>query len=86
MGSSARSPPGRGSDVQENPLTQAVPLWLKIVYSAFVAVVVPCYWVTYTPWNFLYFCDVALLVTLAGIWTESALLVSIPSVGILLEF
>jgi len=61
-----------------------IPLPAKLVYTAFVGVLVPYYWVTYTPWNFLYFCDVALLVTLAGIWTESALLVSIPSVGILL--
>ena len=61
-----------------------IPLSLKIAYSAFVAVLVPYYWVTYTPWNFMYFCDVALLVTLAGIWTESALLVSTQAVGILL--
>ena len=34
-------------------------MWVKVAYSAFVAVVVPCYWVTYSPWNFLYFCDIA---------------------------
>lgn len=38
-----------------------IPLWLKIVYSAFVAVLVPFYWFTYSPWNFLFFCDIALL-------------------------
>jgi hypothetical protein len=32
----------------------------------------------------LYFCDVALLVTLVGIWTESAFLISTQAVGILL--
>jgi hypothetical protein len=57
---------------------------LKIVYTAFVGVLVPYYWVTYTPWNFLYFCDVALLLTLVAVWTENALLVSMSSVGILL--
>ena len=61
-----------------------IPLPVKVVYTAFVAVLVPYYWVTYTPWNFLYFCDVALLLTLVAIWTENALLVSMSSVGILL--
>ena len=61
-----------------------IPVPVKIVYTAFVAVLVPYYWVTYTPWNFLYFCDVALLLTLVAIWTEHALLVSMSSVGILL--
>ena len=31
-----------------------IPLWVKLVYTGFVGVVVPYYWVTYTPWNFLY--------------------------------
>jgi len=61
-----------------------IPLAVKIAYTAFVAVLVPYYWVTYTPWNFLYFCDVALLLTVVAIWTENALLVSMSSVGILL--
>ena len=61
-----------------------IPLLVKIVYTAFVALLVPYYWVTYTPWNFLYFCDVALLLTLVAVWTENALLVSMSSVGILL--
>jgi hypothetical protein len=61
-----------------------IPLPVKIVYTAFVAVLVPYYWVTYTPWNFLYFCDVALLLTLVAVWRENALLVSMSSVGILL--
>lgn len=62
----------------------AVPLWLKISYTAFLAVLIPVYWVNYGPTNFLYFCDVALLLTLAGIWKEDALLVSLPAVGILI--
>jgi hypothetical protein len=61
-----------------------IPLPVKIVYTAFVAVLVPYYWVTYTPWNFLYFCDVALLLTLVAIWTENALLISMSGVGIVL--
>lgn len=45
---------------------------------------IPVYWVNYGPTNFLYFCDVALLLTLLGIWRENALLISLPAVGILL--
>jgi hypothetical protein len=59
-----------------------IPIWVKVAYSSFVAVLVPCYWVTYSPWNFLYFCDVALLVTGVAIWIESPLLVSMQAVAI----
>ena len=61
-----------------------IPLWLKIVYTAFVAVVVPCYWLEYTPWNFLYFCDIALLTTAVALWLESPLLASTQTVAITL--
>ena len=56
---------------------------LKLAYTAFMAVLVPVYWYYYGPTNFLYFCDVALFLTLAGIWLESPLLVSMCAVGIL---
>lgn len=71
-------------DTGSSRASRRIPLWVKITYSLFVCVVVPYYWVTYTPWNFLYFCDVALLMTLVGLWTESSLLVSMPTVGIAL--
>ena len=60
-----------------------VPLWLKIAYTAFMVVLVPVYWHYYGPTNFLYFCDVALFLTLIGIWPENALLCSTCAVGIL---
>jgi hypothetical protein len=60
-----------------------IPSWVKVVYSVFVAVLVPCYWVTYSPWNFLYFCDIALLVTAVAIWIESPLLVSMQAIAIM---
>jgi hypothetical protein len=61
-----------------------VPLWLKLVYTAFMAVLIPVYWYYYGPTNFLYFCDVALILTLIGIWIESPLLISMCAVGIVL--
>ena len=60
-----------------------IPLWFKLLYSAFVAVLVPLYWATYGPWNFLYFCDIALLVTAVAIWIENPLLISTQAVAIL---
>ena len=66
------------------PSALKIPLWIKVCYTAFMAVLIPVYWYHYGPSNFLYFCDVALLLTLAGVWTESALFISMPAVGILL--
>jgi hypothetical protein len=62
---------------------ERIPRAFKLAYTAFLAVLVPYYWATYTPWNFLYFCDVALLMTLAAIWLESPLILSMAAVGIL---
>jgi hypothetical protein len=59
-----------------------IPLAVKLAYTLFVAVLVPYYWVTYSAWNFLFFCDVALLVGLGAFWLESSLLVSLVAVGI----
>lgn len=61
-----------------------IPLWLKLAYTAFVAVLVPYYWHSYGPTNFLYFCDMSVFFTLGAIWLESPLLASMPAVGILL--
>ncbi|MFO0815855.1 MAG: hypothetical protein U0796_21770 [Gemmatales bacterium] len=63
---------------------QRIPLWAKWVYTAFMAVLVPVYWYHYGPTNFLYFCDVALFLTLVAMWWESKLLASMCAVGILL--
>ena len=61
-----------------------IPLWLKLLYTAFMCVLVPVYWKNYGPSNFLYFCDVALFLTLIGIWTENSLFISASAVGILM--
>jgi hypothetical protein len=61
-----------------------VPLAVKLAYTAFMAVLIPVYWHYYGPTNFLYFCDVALIITLIAIWHENAQLISMCAVGILL--
>src|SRR3954447_8719932 len=65
------------------PTAKRIPLAVKLLFTAFMAVLVPCYWAVYGPTNFLYFCDVALFFTLAAVWTEKPLLASMPAVGIL---
>lgn len=57
---------------------------VKCLYTAYMAVLIPVYWKTYGPTNFLYFCDIALIMTLFALWLESALLVSAAAVGIVL--
>jgi hypothetical protein len=59
-----------------------VPLVVKVAYTAFVAVLVPFYLSAYGPTNFLYFCDVALLLGLVAVWTEWSLPASMAAVGI----
>lgn len=65
------------------PVKGRIPMWLKVSYTAFMAVLIPVYWYHYGASNFLYFCDVALLITLVGVWRESPFLISMPAVGII---
>jgi hypothetical protein len=60
-----------------------IPIWLKIAYTALVAVIVILYWGRYGPGNFLWFSDVALLAMVPALWLESNVLVSAMAVGVL---
>ena len=51
-----------------------IPLWIKISYTLFVAVLVPLYWVHHGPANFLWASDIALLATVIALWRESRML------------
>jgi len=62
---------------------ERIPWWLKVIFTGFMAVLVPVYWWNYGPTDFLFFCQIALLLTLAGVWLESAFLISIAAVGLL---
>jgi hypothetical protein len=61
-----------------------IPLAAKLAGTAFLAVLIPVYLRTYGPANFLWFCDAALILTVAGMWLESSLLISMCAVGILI--
>ncbi len=61
-----------------------IPLWIKIAYTLFVLITVAIYSVKYPPANFLWFSDIALLLTAAALWLESPLLASMVAVGTLL--
>ncbi len=63
--------------------SRKLPPALKWGFTAFMAVLVPIYWVHYGPANFLYFCDVALFLALAAVWTERPIYASMATVGVL---
>ena len=60
-----------------------IPLWLKIAVSAWAAVYVPAYLTHYGALPFLWFCNLGNLMLVAGIWLESALLVSMVTLSVL---
>ena len=53
-----------------------IPLWVKLVYTAFIAVWAPIY-ARHRGWaNFMWFSDIGLIGTMIGLWLESALIIS----------
>ena len=61
-----------------------IPLWLKIAWTAWLAVWVPVYWKQYGAQNFLFFCDLGNFLIALGLWLESRLIFSWQAVGLLL--
>ncbi len=61
-----------------------IPLWVKLCYTGFIVILVPTYWWQYGPANFLWGSNVALLITLLGLWLESSLLVSMMALSVLI--
>lgn len=63
---------------------RSLPLWLKLTYTAYLIALVPTYWRTYGPANFLWFCDAAALLTGIALWLESPLLASVEALAMTL--
>jgi hypothetical protein len=61
-----------------------IPLWLKVAYTAFMAVLIPIYWRAYGPADFLWFCDAAAILTIYALWRESPLIASMNAVAMTL--
>ncbi|WP_280151296.1 hypothetical protein [Piscinibacter sp. XHJ-5] len=61
-----------------------VDLWIKLAYSAMLAVIVPVYIVSWGWRNFLWFSDIALIGTGIALWLESSLLASMMALAVLL--
>jgi len=59
-------------------------MWLKVAYTAFMAVLIPIYWHAYGPHDFLWFCDAAAILTIYALWWESPLIASINAVAMTL--
>lgn len=66
------------------PERTALPLWLKIAFTAFVLVWTPLVVATRGWQNLLWLCDLANFLVLAGLWLESRLLLSSQLVATLL--
>ena len=61
-----------------------IPLWLKLLWTAWVLVWLPVYWREYGLQNFLFFCDLGNLFITAGLWFESPLIFSWQATSLLL--
>jgi hypothetical protein len=65
-------------------MPDALPLWLKLAYTVFLAVIVPVYWVKNGPANFLWFSDISMFAAGAALWLENNFIASTMAVGVLL--
>jgi hypothetical protein len=61
-----------------------IPLWVKVLWTAWIVVWVPVYWRQYGLQNFLFFCDLGNVLIAAGLWLESPLIFSWQACGLLL--
>jgi hypothetical protein len=60
------------------------PAWLRWSTVAWMALWVPAYWRTWGPSNFLQLCDISVILTCLGLWTDNLLLISSQAVSALL--
>ncbi len=61
-----------------------ISLWLKLPYTLFVLFLIPVYRKHWGVKNFLWFSDIALILSVPALWLESSLLASMLAVGVLL--
>src|ERR1700690_1631712 len=61
-----------------------LPIWLRWIAPAWLLIWVPAYWHTWGASNFLQLCDIAVILTCCGLWTNNRLLISSQAVSSLL--
>ena len=61
-----------------------LPFWLKLLYTLFVILLIPVYWLELGVVNFLWGSDIALVAMVFGLWLESRFLASMMAVGVLI--
>lgn len=69
--------PGNGSRAR-------LPLWLKLAFTAWIAVWAPSYWVLLGPQNYYWLCNLANFLILLGLWREHRLLLSMQWLAVAL--
>jgi len=65
-------------------LSEFLPLWLKLSCSLYAVVTLVVYWFKYGHDNYLWFSDIALILSIPALWLESPLLSSMMLLAILL--
>jgi hypothetical protein len=61
--------------------SKKIPSYIKLLYTAFLAILIPTYWVNYGPGNFLWISDVTLFLGFIAVVFENKLVASIGAVG-----
>ena len=59
-----------------------IPFTIKLLYTVFVVLLIPFYVRYYGWWNFLWFSDIALLLTVPALWMEQRLLASMMMLSV----
>jgi hypothetical protein len=83
LGSAGHRPAGFDYDARVPRPPPPLSLWPRLAFTAFFLVWLPAYWLYYGPQNFLWLCNAANFLILAGLWTQSRLLLSWQAVGLL---
>jgi hypothetical protein len=66
------------------PTRARIPAWLRWSALLWLLIWVPAYWHTWGAANFLHLCDVAVVLTCIGLWSNNSLLLSSQAVSSLL--
>jgi hypothetical protein len=76
--------PAKGVTTSVQAARGKFPDWLRWGALVWLLIWIPAYWRTWGAANFLHLCDVGVILTCAGLWSNSGLLVSSQAVAALL--